>query len=58
LIAASIVGRGGRFFLVGAVIRFFGAKAKPFLEKNFELATVLLLGLFIAGFAAIKYLKH
>lgn len=58
LILASIVGRGGRFFLVGAVIRFFGPKAKPFLEKNFELATVLLLGLFIAGFAAIKYLKH
>ena len=58
LILASIVGRGGRFFLVGAVIRFFGPKAKPFLEKNFELATVLLLGLFIAGFAAIKYLRH
>ena len=58
LILASIIGRGGRFFLVGGVIRFFGPKAKPFLEKNFEWATFLLLILFIGGFAAIKYLRH
>jgi membrane protein YqaA with SNARE-associated domain len=58
LILASIVGRGGRFFLVGGVIRFFGPKARPFLERNFEWATVLLLILFVGGFAAIKYLKH
>ena len=58
LILASIIGRGGRFFLVGGIIRFFGPRAKPFLEKNFEWATVLLLILFIGGFAAIKYLKH
>lgn len=58
LIAASILGRGGRFFLVGGIIRFFGTKAKPFLEKNFEWATVFLLLLFAAGFAAIKFLKH
>ncbi len=58
LILASIVGRGGRFFAVGAIIRFFGPKAKPFLEKNFELATILLLVLFFAGFAAIKLLRH
>ncbi len=58
LIAASILGRGGRFFLVGGIIRFFGPKAKPFLEKNFEWATVLLLVLFVAGFAAIKFLRH
>lgn len=58
LILASIIGRGGRFFLVGAVIRFFGPKAKPFLEKNFEWATVVLLLLFVGGFAAIKFLHH
>lgn len=58
LIIASIIGRGARFFLVGGVIRFFGPKAKPFLERNFEVATLLLLGLFIAGFGAMNYLKH
>lgn len=58
LIFASILGRGGRFFLVGGVIRIFGPKARPFLEKNFEWATVLLLILFVGGFAAIKYLRH
>jgi hypothetical protein len=51
------VGRG-RFFLVSEIIRFFGPKARPFLEKNFELAKFLLLILFIEGFAAIKFLKH
>lgn len=58
LIVASLLGRGGRFFLVGGIIRFFGPKAKPFLEKNFEWATVLLLLLFVGGFAAIKCLRH
>lgn len=58
LILASIIGRGGRFFLVGAVIRIFGPKAKPFLERNFEWATLLLLILFVGGFAAIKFLRH
>lgn len=58
LILASIVGRGARFFLVGGLIRGFGPKIKPFLEKHFEIASILLLALAIAGFAAIKYLKH
>lgn len=58
LILASVLGRGGRFFLVGGVIRFLGPRARPFLEKNFEWATVVLLILFVAGFASIKYLRH
>ena len=58
LIAASLVGRGARFFLVAGLIRGFGPKVKPFLEKHFEIATVLLLALAILGFVAIKYLSH
>lgn len=58
LIVASIIGRGARFFLVSALIRFFGPAVKPFLEKHFEWATLLLLVLGILGFVAIKFLAH
>lgn len=56
LLVASVIGRGGRFFMVATAIYFFGAKIKYFLDKYFELVTIALLVLMIAGFAAIKYL--
>lgn len=56
LVLASIVGRGARFFLVGSLIFFLGPKVKEVIEKYFELATIALLVLGIAGFAAVKYL--
>ncbi len=58
LIIASIVGRGARFFLVGGLIRFFGPAVRPFLEKHFELATLVMLALAVLGFVAIKYVAH
>lgn len=58
LILASAIGRGGRFFLVSILIRVFGPAVKPFLEKNFELMTILLLLLAAGGFVAIKFLAH
>ncbi len=56
LIAASIVGRGARFFLVAGLIRGFGPAVKPFLEKHFEVASILLLLLGVGGFLALKML--
>lgn len=56
LMLASVVGRGARFFLVGSLIFFFGPKVKEVIEKYFEVATIALLALGIAGFAAVKYL--
>jgi len=55
LIVASLLGRGGRFFLVGGLIFFLGPRVKVFLEKYFELATVVLLLLGLGGFLAVKY---
>ncbi|MBI4436862.1 MAG: DedA family protein [Candidatus Omnitrophica bacterium] len=57
LIAASILGRGGRFFLVGAAIHFFGPRIKPFLEKYLDWATAILAGVALLGFLAIRFLK-
>jgi membrane protein YqaA with SNARE-associated domain len=56
LILASLAGRGARFFLVGGAIYFFGPTIKAWLERYFELATVVLLALGIGGFVAIKFL--
>jgi membrane protein YqaA with SNARE-associated domain len=56
LVLASIVGRGGRFFSVATAIFFFGPTVKQWLEKYFELATVILLVVGALGFVAVKYL--
>ncbi|WP_419193503.1 YqaA family protein [Kolteria novifilia] len=58
LIVASLVGRSARFFLVAAVIYKFGPKVKEYIEKYFNIATVVMAILLVGGFVAIKYLKH
>lgn len=39
---ASLIGRGGRFFLEGLIIFFFGDTAKYYLTNYFEIITILL----------------
>ena len=56
LISASIIGRGLRFFGVSALLYFFGARIKEFIEKYFEWLAMLALVLLVGGFYAIKYL--
>jgi membrane protein YqaA with SNARE-associated domain len=55
LILASIVGRGARFFLVSGLIWRFGPPIKQFIEKRFELMTILFTVLLIGGFLVIRY---
>ncbi len=57
-ILASILGRGGRFFLVGLTILVFGESVKAFLDEYFDLAVVAFAVLFIGGFFAIKLLAR
>lgn len=54
---ASILGRGGRFFLVALVIRLAGPRAKKWIDEYFNLATVVGTLLLIGGFLLIKALK-
>lgn len=56
LIAASLVGRSARFFLVATCIFFFGPQVKQFMERYFEIATLVLFMAIVAGFLAIKYM--
>lgn len=54
LIVASIIGRGFRFYLVAGLIRLFGLKVRPFVEKHLEWCFVVGLVVLLGGFAAIK----
>jgi membrane protein YqaA with SNARE-associated domain len=56
LVAASIVGRSARFFLVAALIWRFGAPVKGFIDKYFNLLTVIFTVLLVGGFLLIKML--
>ncbi|MBI5368948.1 MAG: DedA family protein [Planctomycetes bacterium] len=57
-VAVSLIGRGGRFFLVAAMLWWFGEKVKTLIEKYFEVATLALVALGLGGFYAIKWLNH
>lgn len=52
---ASLVGRGGRFFLVAATIFFFGERVRGFIEKRFELFTALFVLLLVGGFLVFRW---
>lgn len=55
-LVASVVSRGIRFFVVSALLYFFGPPIKDFIEKRLGLMFALFVVLFVGGFAAIKFL--
>lgn len=54
-IAASIAGRGARFFALGIAIFFLGPEIKNALEQYFDLFAIGFLVLLVLGFVAIRY---
>ena len=52
---SSVLGRGGRFFLVGGLIKIFGEPVKKLINKYFNLLTILFAVLLIAGFLVLKF---
>lgn len=55
---ASIVGRSARFFLVAGLIHAFGEPVKAFIDKWFNLLTVVFSVLLIGGFVLLKAMAH
>jgi len=53
-VAASVVSRAMRFFLVAALLYWFGPPIQSFVEKRLTLVTTVLVVVVILGFAAIK----
>ncbi|WP_207890310.1 YqaA family protein [Rubrobacter taiwanensis] len=52
---ASLLGRGGRFFLVGALILIFGPSIQHLIDQYFELLTIAFMVLLVGGFVAVRY---
>lgn len=55
LFIASVIGRFGRFMSVAACIFLFGPAIRHLIERYFDLAMWILLGLLIAGFVLLKW---
>lgn len=55
-VLASAISRSARFFLVSALIYFFGEPIKKIIDKYFDLLSVAFVVLLVLGFLAIKYL--
>jgi membrane protein YqaA with SNARE-associated domain len=54
--AASLVTRGARFFVVAALIKKFGPQVQPVIERHLAVFTVGFLVLVVGGILALKFL--
>ncbi|GAB4128438.1 MAG: YqaA family protein [Acidobacteriota bacterium] len=52
---ASIVSRSARFFMIGALIWWMGPRIRAFIERYFNLLTVIFAVLLVGGFILLKY---
>jgi membrane protein YqaA with SNARE-associated domain len=52
--AASALTRGARFFAVAALLRFFGAPVRDFIERRLTLVTSLLAAGVVGGFLVLR----
>jgi len=55
---ASVLGRAIRFFGVGTLIYFFGERIRNFIDKYFNLLSIVFVILLVGGFVLIKYVFH
>ncbi len=53
-VIASLLSRSARFFLVGLLIYFFGESIKEFIDRYFNLLTLLFFALLILGFYLVN----
>lgn len=53
---ASLLARGGRFFLVAWLLKKYGEPMKVFIEKNLGMLSVLFVLLLLGGFVLIKFI--
>lgn len=54
-LVAAVISRSARFFLVAGLMRIFGPKITPFIEKYFNWLALLFTILLVGGFVVIRY---
>jgi hypothetical protein len=52
---ASVITRGGRFFLLAVLLRIFGEPVREFIEKRLGLVTSCVAAGIIGGFLILKF---
>jgi len=57
-VSVSLIGRGARFFLVGATLRLLGPRIRPVIERHFDALTIVFVLLIVAGFAVLRVLQR
>ncbi len=55
-LAASIATRGVRFFMVAALLYWFGEPIRAFIERRLTLVTTAFVVLLVGGFVVVRYL--
>jgi membrane protein YqaA with SNARE-associated domain len=55
-IVASFLSRGARFFIVAGLIYIFGERIKGFIDKYFDLLSIVFVILLVGGFVVLKWL--
>lgn len=53
-VVASVLSRSARFFIVATIIYFWGAPAKRFIDRYFNLLTIIFTALLILGFVVTR----
>lgn len=54
-LAASFVSRSARFFIIGLLIYKFGSPIRDFIEKYFNILTIIFIALLVGGFVLLKF---
>jgi len=52
---AGVISRSARFFLVAGLMRIYGPKITPFIDRYFNWLALLFMALLIGGFVVIKW---
>ncbi len=53
-LAASLTGRGARFFLVAGLVGIWGERVKRFIDDYFDILSLVFLALLVGGFLVVK----
>jgi len=58
LLLGSLAGRAGRFFLVAGLLRVFGEPVQRFIEKYFDVLSLVFVALLLGGFLLVRMMGH
>ncbi|HHT9119443.1 MAG TPA: YqaA family protein [Candidatus Hypogeohydataceae bacterium YC41] len=58
LVLASVLSRGSRFFAEAALVYFFGARVRVFIERYFNILSIAFVVMLFLGYIGLKFLAR